>query len=110
MAFRRLLFTSDKLEDIKKDIERLLSTDKFKSDFKDLKTTFKPSVKDNVLIIDVNGEGADSVSKKLKDIGIKYKAKVIVRNEAKTTPMSESKVDKLKIIIKEEIKKVLGDK
>lgn len=91
MAFRRVIFTSDKLADVKKDVERFFSLPKFKTDFPGLKTTIKPGAKSDVLVVDVNGEGADSVSRKLKDIGIKFKATVKVRNEIKTTPIKENK-------------------
>ena len=109
MAFRRVIFTSNKLEDVKKDVERLFSLDKFKSDFPDLKTTIKPGAKSDVLVVDVNGDGADSVSKKLKDIGNKFKADVKIRNEIKTTPIKEEKLEKVKNLIKEEIRKVLNE-
>ena len=104
MAYRRVIFTSNDPDIIKSDLNRLIATDKFKSDFPDLKTSFKPSVKDDVTIIDINGDGADSVSKKFKDIGIKHQAKVIVRNEIRTNPINESK---LKEMIKEELRKTL---
>lgn len=108
MAFRRVIFTSDNLADIKKATERLFSLDKFKSDFPDLKTTIKPGAKPNVLVVDVNGDGADSVSKKLKDIGNKFKADVKIRNEIKTSPIKEEIIKKVKLLIKEEVRKVLN--
>lgn len=109
MAFRRVIFTSNKLEDIKKEVERFFTLDKFKTDFPGVKTTIKPSVKSDVFIVDVNGEGADSVSRKLKDIGAKFKATVKVRNEIKTTPIKEEKIVKVKQLIKEEVRKILSE-
>lgn len=90
MAFRRVIFTSPKISDVKQDVERLFSLDKFKSDFPGLKTTIKPGAKPDVLVVDVNGDGADSVSRKLKDIGTKFKADIKIRNEIKTTPLKEN--------------------
>jgi hypothetical protein len=86
-TFRRVVATTTAqfkkaLED---DVKRLLSLPNFKADFKDVKIEIKPSVKDDVLIIDCTGEGADSVSRKLKDLATKHKATVKIKNEK---PMS----------------------
>jgi hypothetical protein len=71
MAFRRVIFTSDsKLDTVKQDINRLVDTKNFQIKFPDCKVVIKPSVKPDTLIVDVNGEGADSVAKKLKDLGV----------------------------------------
>lgn len=88
-TFRRVVITVPTGERDKNllqdDIKRLFSLASFKSDFKDVKTEIKPSVKPEVIIVDVNGEGADSVSRKIKDIAVKHKATAKIRNEK---PMS----------------------
>lgn len=104
MAFRRIIFTGENIKDVKDDIERLFDSHKFQQDYADVKTTFKSGAKTDVLVVDLNGDGADSVSRKLKDIGNKFKVATKIRNEIKLAPVKESiKVSELKSIIKEEI-------
>lgn len=92
-TFRRVIVTIpvgvDK-KNIEEDIKRLFNLPTFKNDFKDVKTEIKPSVKADVIVIDLNGDGADSVSRKVKDIASKFKALVKVRNEK---PMGNIKTD-----------------
>ncbi len=99
MAFRRIIINGEKVEEVKKDLERLFELPKHKIDFPNLKIDIKKGTKENTLVIDLNGEGADSVSKKVKDIGIKFGASSTIKNEI---PM------KLKEIIKQEIKEILS--
>ena len=68
MAFRRVIFSGDEVEDVKKDIERTFNILKAKMDASGLKRTIKNGAKPNTLLVDLNGEGADSISKKLKEI------------------------------------------
>ncbi len=87
-TFRRVVASIPDLKykkALEDDIKRLLSLPNFKSDFKDVKIEIKPSVKDDVLVIDCIGDGADSVSRKLKDLATKHKAVVKIKNEK---PMS----------------------
>jgi hypothetical protein len=111
MAFRRVIFTSDsKLDTVKQDINRLIDTKNFQIKFPDCKVVIKPSVKPDTLIVDVNGEGADSVAKKLKDLGGKYGVAVKIKTDIKLTPANESKLMKkseFRAMIKEEILKTL---
>lgn len=110
MAFRRVIFTSDsKLDTVKQDINRLTDTKNFQIKFPDCKIVIKPSVKPDTLIVDVNGEGADSVAKKLKDLGGKHGVAVKIRTDVKLAPVKESntiKKSELKQLIKEEILKI----
>jgi hypothetical protein len=107
MAFRRVIFTSDsKLEKLEKEIK----SKNYQTQFPDCKLTIKPSVKPDTLIVDVNGDGADSVAKKLKDLGGKYGVAVKIKTDIKLTPANESKLMKkseFRAMIKEEILKTL---
>ena len=58
-----------------------MKTAKFKSESKGVKIIFKPSVKKDTIVIDVNGDGAVPVAIKLKDVARKYKADVKMKNE-----------------------------
>jgi hypothetical protein len=113
MAFRRVIFTSDsKLDTVKQDINRLIDTKNFQIKFPDCKVVIKPSVKPDTLIVDVNGEGADSVAKKLKDLGGKHGVAVKIKTDVKLTPANESKLMKkseFRAMIKEEIQKILSE-
>jgi len=94
MAFRRVIVTvpeGDNKKFVEDDIKRLFSLANFKNDFKDVKTEIKPSVKDNVLVIDLNGDGADSVSRKVKDLATKHKADVKIRNEKPMSGVKEGR-------------------
>jgi hypothetical protein len=96
MAFRRVIITipaGEKKSLIEDDIKRLFSLPSFKVDFKDVKHEIKPSIKPEVIIIDLNGDGADSVSRKVKDLGIKWKADVKVRNEKPMSGIKEGQED-----------------
>lgn len=111
MAFRRVIFTSDsKLDTVKQDINRLVDTKNFQIKFPDCKVAIKPSVKPDTLIVDVNGDGADSVAKKLKDLGSKHGVAVKIKTDVKLAPVKESKLMKkseFRAMIKEEIFKTL---
>ena len=96
MAFRRVILSGNKVEEAKSDIERLIALDKTKSDFPVLKIGIKPGVKPETIIVDLNGEGADSFSKKVRDLGGKHGVTVAIKNE--------------KPIIKEVIKDVIKEK
>lgn len=96
MAFRRIIFNSEQRDSINQDVEKYINSDFYKTNYKDLKTTIKNGVKPEVLVVDINGEGADSVAKKLKMVGAKYNAKVTIKNEIP--------LDKLKEVIKEAIR------
>jgi hypothetical protein len=57
----------------------------FKSKYPSLKITFKPAVKDNTLIVDLNGPSATGISKKVSDYAKKHdkSAAVKIRTEPK---------------------------
>jgi hypothetical protein len=99
MAFRRLIYNSEQRDNIKQDVEKYMESDFYKVTYTNLKVTIKNGVKPEVLVVDINGDGADSVAKKLKTIGAKYNAKVTIKNEIP--------LDKLKEVIKEGIKNIL---
>lgn len=102
MAFRRIIITTDKTEDLKKELERLFKVTK--NDFPELKHQIIKGAKEGVTIIDLSGEGADSFANKVKDSGTKVGATAVkIRKEKKLSPMKESK-------IKQIVKETLGSK
>jgi hypothetical protein len=113
MAFRRVVLVGSGLPAAKKDIDNYFKGDLFKINYSDLdfKVIVSP-VKEDTLVVDVNGDGADTVSKKIRDFGNKHKMKATIKLEKPTSPVKESKIRKnqLKQLIKEEILKVVNSK
>lgn len=100
MAFRRIVLTTERIKELEDDLNRLFSLNKTKIDFPDLKYYIKQGIKPNTLIVDLNGEGADSFSKKIKDAGNKFDAQVQIKLE-KT--MEKNKITEIiKKVLKEE--------
>ena len=110
MAFRRVVLMGSGLPEAKKDIDNYFKGDLFKINYEDLdfKIIVSP-VKQDTLVVDLNGDGADTVSKKVRDFGKKHKMKATIKLEKPTSPVKESKIRKseLKQIIKEEILKIV---
>ena len=112
MAYRRVLLVGDKLPETKKELENMFSSKLFKTNYAGVKTKIIVSpVKNDTLVVDLNGEGADTVSKKVKDVGQKYKMKAIIKTEKPMSKVGESKITKsaLKEIIKTEIKNTIKE-
>jgi len=112
MAYRRVLLIGDKISETKTELENMFSSKLFKTNYSGVKTKIIVSpVKNDTLVVDLNGEGADTVSKKVKDIGQKNKMKATIKTEKPMSKVGESKITKstLKKIVKEEIKKVLKE-
>jgi hypothetical protein len=109
MAFRRIVLTGDRIKETEEDVKRLFSTDVFKRNYAGLKTSIKQGTKADTIVVDINGEGADTVAKKVKDVGGKFKVKAIIKAEKPMSAVSESKITKaaLKEMIKAEIKNML---
>jgi len=110
MAFRRVVISGERVEDTKNDLEGFFSNKIFKTNYPGLKHKIIVSpIKKDTLVVDVNGDGADTVAKKVKDIALKYKMKAITKLEKPMSAVSEGKIKKseLKEIIKTEIKKML---
>ena len=105
MAFRRIVLTGDKIKETEEDVKRLFSTDIFKRNYAGLKTSIKQGAKSDTIVVDVNGDGADTVAKKVKDIGNKFKVKAVIKTEKPMSTVSESKITKaaLKEMIKKEL-------
>ena len=98
MAFRRVILSGDRMDEVKSILEKYFKAPLFKTNYPNLSSKLITSpVKENTLIVDLNGDGADTISKKVKDIGIKYKMGIKIKNEK---PMSSIKESKLKPIIK----------
>lgn len=99
MAFRRVILSGPKVKEVELDLKRFLDLSKTKIDFPGLKVDIKQGIKPDTLVVDINGEGADSFSKKVKDAGIKFQVQVAIKTEK---PMDKKD-------IKEVIKKVLNE-
>ena len=84
-AWRRVIITSPKKDAIEKEIIAFMKAPDFKSKYPSLKITFKPAVKDNTLIVDLNGPSATGISKKVSDYAKKHdkSAAVKIRTEPK---------------------------
>lgn len=105
MAFRRVVLTGEKIKETEEDVKRLFSTDVFKRNYAGLKTSIKQGAKADTIVVDINGEGADTVAKKVKDVGNKFKVKSVIKTEKPMSATSESKITKsaLKEMIKKEL-------
>jgi len=55
-------------------------------------------VKNDTIVIDLNGDGADTVAKKVKDIGQKYKMKAVIKLEKPMSAVKESDDELMKKI------------
>ena len=110
MAFRRVVISGERVEDTKENIDSFFEHENFKSNYPDLKYKVIVSpVKNDTIVVDVNGDGADTVAKKIKDIGLKYKMRAIIKLEKPMSAVKENKLTKsnLKEFIKSEIKNML---
>ena len=95
MAFRRVVISGEKVQDTKTDLDGFFSNKVFKTNYPGLKTKVILSpVKKDTIVVDVNGEGADTVAKKVKDIGIKYKMKAVIKLEKPMSAVKENNKEK----------------
>ena len=91
MAFRRVVISGEKVQDTKTDLDNFLSNKMFKTNYPGIKTKLIVSpVKNDTIVIDLNGDGADTVAKKVKDIGQKYKMKAVIKLEKPMSAVKES--------------------
>ena len=91
MAFRRVVISGEKVQDTKTDLDGFFSNKVFKTNYPGLKTKVILSpVKKDTIVVDINGEGADTVAKKVKDIGIKYKMKAVIKLEKPMSAVKEN--------------------
>ena len=91
MAFRRVVISGEKVQDTKTDLDNFLSSKMFKTNYPGIKTKLIVSpVKNDIIVIDLNGDGADTVAKKVKDIGQKYKMKAVIKLEKPMSAVKES--------------------
>lgn len=82
MTFRRLVLTGKNCDKTKQEIENYINGVAFKINYPDIVIKIlKSPVKEDTLVIDIIGEGADTVSKKLKDQGLKYSMKATIKNQ-----------------------------
>ena len=99
MAFRRVVISGEKVQDTKTDLENFLSNKVFKTNYPGMKTKLIVSpVKNDTIVIDLNGDGADTVAKKVKDIGQKYKMKAVIKLEKPMSAVKESDDELMKKI------------
>lgn len=95
MAFRRVVISGEKVQDTKTDLDGFFSNKVFKTNYPGLKTKVILSpVKKDTIVVDINGEGADTVAKKVKDIGIKYKMKAVIKLEKPMSAVKENNKEK----------------
>jgi len=95
MAFRRVVISGEKVQDTKTDLDGFFSNKVFKTNYPGLKTKVILSpVKNDTIVVDINGEGADTVAKKVKDIGIKYKMKAVIKLEKPMSAVKENDKEK----------------
>jgi hypothetical protein len=98
MAFRRVVISGEKVQDTKTDLDGFFSNKIFKTNYPGLKHKLILSpIKKDTIVIDINGDGADTIAKKVKDISIKYKMKAVIKLEK---PMSAVNETKFKNILK----------
>lgn len=83
-AYRRIVITSDKIKQIESEIKKFMDRPETKEKFP-VKSSFKPGVKPEMLVIDVEGKGATVIAIKATDIikRIDKTATIKVRNERK---------------------------
>ena len=93
MAFRRVVISGEKVQDTKTDLDGFFSNKVFKTNYPGLKTKIILSpVKKDTIVVDINGDGADTVAKKVKDIAIKYKMKTVIKLEKPMSAVNEAKI------------------
>lgn len=102
MAFRRVVISGERVEDTKNDLEGFFSNKIFKTNYSGLKYKLILSpIKKDTIVVDINGDGADTVAKKVKDISIKYKMKAVIKLEKPMSAVNETKLTTiLKTILK----------
>jgi hypothetical protein len=85
MIFRRIILETEKLN--LNDIETYVNSTHIKLKYNEIKIIVKQSLKPNVFILDLRGEGADGLSKKLKNYFQPYcPNKVQIKKEIKLIP------------------------
>ena len=95
MAFRRVVISGEKVQDTKTDLDGFFSNKVFKTNYPGLKTKMIMSpIKKDTIVVDINGDGADTVAKKVKDIGIKYKMKAVIKMEKPMSAVKENTKEK----------------
>lgn len=103
MAFRRVVISGEKVQDTKTDLDGFFLNKIFKTNYPGLKHKLIISpIKKDTIVVDINGDGADTIAKKVKDIAIKYKMKAVIKLEK---PMSAVNETKLTTILKDVLKK-----
>ena len=68
MAFRRVVISGEKVQDTKADLDGFFSNKVFKTNYPGLKIKSILSPKKDTIVVDINGDGADTVAKKVEDI------------------------------------------
>lgn len=100
MTYRRIIITTTKSVELKKELDRLFTVTK--QDFPDMKSKIIKGAKENVTIVDLTGDGADSFANKVKDSGTKIGATDIkIRKEKKLSPVKEELDDKKGSLLEE---------
>ena len=107
MAFRRVVISGEKVQETKTDLDGFFSNKVFKTNYPGLKVKMIVSpVKTDTIVVDINGDGADTVAKKVKDIAIKYKMKAVIKLEKPMSAVKENDTKKPTMTDDELIKKI----
>ena len=84
MAFRRVVITGDNLQKTKDNLEDFFSNEIYINNYPTIKhKIILPPTKPDTIVVDLNGDGADIVSKKVKDIAMKHKMSSKIKNQIK---------------------------
>jgi hypothetical protein len=67
-TFRRVVINSEKIDDIKKEIEDFMKRDIIKNDYPMDKFEIKPGIKPGTLVINISGDSATALASKISDI------------------------------------------
>lgn len=77
-AYRRIVITSDKIKQIESEIKKFMDRPETKEKFP-VKSSFKPGVKPEMAVIDVEGKGASVIAIKAADIAKKLDKSVVIK-------------------------------
>ena len=80
MAFRRVVISGNEVEKTNVDLSTYFLSSFFTTNYSELEhRVIKSPIKEDTLVVDLNGSGADTVSKKIKNIAGKYKMKAVIK-------------------------------
>jgi len=107
-AYRRIVITSDKVKQIESEIKKFMDRPETKEKFP-VKSSFKPGIKPEMAVIDVEGKGASVIAIKATDIAKKLDKTAIikVRSERKLKEFTPNPAETPEIYYGNEKKKYI---